>query len=96
MLGSPALAAACVALLLLGCGSGAAVRTRHARDGGSHKAADASVTGDAGDAAADAALGADTGRDAGVPINDSFETATPIDLDVTPRIRDVTRPSEVD
>lgn len=71
------------------------MRTPHARDGGSDVRADAGVIGDAGDAASDAAIAADA-RDASVPVNDSFETATPIDLSVTPRIRDVTRSSEVD
>jgi hypothetical protein len=99
MCGSPRLAAACAALLLFGCGSGAAVRMSHARDGGSHRRADAGVNadaGDAGDAASDAATVPDAGHDAGGPVNDSFETATPIDLSVKPRIRDITRPSEVD
>jgi hypothetical protein len=68
---------------------------QQARDGASHVRADGGVIGDAGDAASDAVIAADA-RDAGAPVNDSFDTATPIDLSVTPRIRDVTRPSEVD
>lgn len=92
---SPRPAAAFVALLIFACDSGGAVRTPQARDAGGHVRADGGVIGDAGDAASDAAIAADA-HDASAPVNDSFETATPIDLSVAPRIRDVTRPSEVD